>query len=455
MSKKIKISIIVIIIILVLAMIGRNIYLKMKSSYSIEKVEEEKYFLLSSNDQIGVIDSSGNIVIKPQFYDIHIPNPSKPIFVCYYDYVTENQYKTKVINAQGTELFTKYPNLETISLSNITTTMPYEKNLLKYKDKEKYGLINLDGKVVTNAEYESIEGLSCKEGELLVKKEGKYGVLNNKGAEIIDFNYDYISGDEYYTEKDGYQLSGYVIGEKKQDGYRYGYVTNQGKLLFKPEYSEIIRLGGIGSEDTDKDVFLILRKNGQCGLVKNKKTIIEFKYQSIDYSGSNNLFIVTRNTKSGVCSSKGEIILQTKYDEIQAKDTYIYTKNGNEEAYFNLNGHRIDKSTIQEKEDSDNKLEEIENGNTIGLKKDKKDDKYGFINENSEPIIDYIYEDVTEFNQQGFAGVKLNGKWGSIDKNGNIVQEPVYEIEDIEELEFMGKYYKIKENNITYYTDGT
>lgn len=453
MRKRINISIIAILIVLVLALIGRGIYYKIKSSYSIETVDEEKYFLLSSNDKVGIIDASGKIIIEPQFYDVHIPNPSKPIFVCYYDYNSDTNYKTKVINAQGTEIFTKYPNLETITLSNIATTMLYEKNLLKFKDDNKYGLINLDGKLIASAEYESIEGLSCKEGELLAKKDGKYGVINNKGAEIIKFEYDYISGDEYYTEENGYRVSGYVIGEKTENGNRYGYITYKRKLLYKPEYSEIIRLGEIGSEDTDQNIFLILSKNGQCGLVKNKKTILEFKYQSIDYSGSNNLFIVTRNEKSGICDSKGEKILSTKYDQIEAKNTYIYTKTGSEEAYFNLNGNRIDKSTIEEKKEEENTSENNEQTNNFELKKDKKDGKYGFINENSDVVIKYIYDNVTEFNKQGFAGIKLDGKWGSIDKYGNITQEPIYKIEDEDELEFIGKYYKIKENNIIYYTD--
>ena len=213
-------------------------------------------------------------------------------------------------------------------------------------------------------------------------------------------------------------------------------------------------MGEIGSENTDEDIFLILRKNGQCGLVKNKKTILEFKYQDIDYSGSNNLFIVNRNGKSGICNSKGEKILPTRYEQIETKDSYIYTKTGKEEAYFNLNGNRIDKSTIEEKKEEENTSESNENLNISGLKKDKKDGKYGFINENLEIVIDYIYDDVTEFNKKGFAGIKIEQKWGSIDKEGNIIQEPIYKIEDEDEVEFIGKYYKTRYNNIIYYTDG-
>ena len=86
--------------------------------------------------------------------------------------------------------------------------MPYEKNLLKYKQNGKWGLIDFNGNVVAKPEYEEIEGLSCKEGELLVKKDGKFGVINNKGVELIRIKYDYISGDEYYTEDKNYKYSG-------------------------------------------------------------------------------------------------------------------------------------------------------------------------------------------------------------------------------------------------------
>ena len=83
-----------------------------------------------------------------------IPNPSKPIFVCYYDYNQENEsYRTKIINEQGTELFTKYNKIETISLNDIDTDMPYEKNVLKYERDGKYGLIDLKGNIITKAIY--------------------------------------------------------------------------------------------------------------------------------------------------------------------------------------------------------------------------------------------------------------------------------------------------------------
>ena len=125
-------------------------------------------------------------------------------------------------------------------------------------------------------------------------------------------------------------------------------MNHKRKMLLNIEYNEITRLGGIGKEDTDKDVILVAKKDGQYGLMKNKKVLIDFRYQDIYYTGVENLFIVTRNTKTGIFNSLGEKILSVKYDEIEVHETYIQTKIGDETAYYNLLGNRVDKSTIEE-----------------------------------------------------------------------------------------------------------
>lgn len=453
MDKKMRNLIIILILLVVILIIGFNVYHDIKASYDVEDVIEERYFLLLSDHNIGVIDNKGNVIITPQYFEVHIPNPSKPIFVCYYDYnEATGGYRTKIVNEQGTELFTKYSKIETIKLNDIETSMPYEKTVLKYEQNGKWGLIDLKGNVVTKAIYDSIDGLSNKEGELLITQDGKCGVINTKGAELIKPEYDYISGDEYYTSEKKYALSGYVLGIKTNDGYRYGYMNYKRKQLLDTEYNEIMRLGGIGSENTDKDVILLAKKNGQYGLIKNTKVMIDFRYQAIDYSGVNNLFIVTRSTKSGVYNSAGKKILSVKYDEVSVHDTYIETKLKEEKAYFNLLGNRIDKSTIKEESEEEKKTEiKTTTGKLIPK---EKDDKWGFVDNNSNVVVDYQYDQVTELNQYGFAGVKLDGKWGSIDENGKIVIDPVYNLDNFYEVDFIGKYYKVVYDYRTvYYSD--
>lgn len=349
MNSKLKKSIILIIVLVIILIIVSIIYNYLKTRYEVEEVLEEKYLVSIQDEKAGVVDKDGNVIINPQYLEIQIPNPSKAIFVCVYDYNWETQeYKTKVVNEYGTELFTKYNKIQAILLNHIETSMPYEKSVLRYEQDGQYGLIDLKGNVVTKAIYDSIEGLENKEGELLISIDGKYGVINTKGAELIKAKYDYISGDEYYTHDKKFALSGYILGEKTPNGYRYGYMNYKRKILLDIEYNDIMRFGGIIGENTDKDIILLAQKNGQYGLVKNKKVLIDFRYQSIDYSGISNLFLVTRNTKTGVFNSLGKKMLAVKYNEIEIHETYIQTKLGDETAYYNLLGNRVDKSTIEE-----------------------------------------------------------------------------------------------------------
>lgn len=349
MNSKIKKIIVLIFILIIAFIIGTIVYNHFKMKYEVEEVFEEKYLISIQDEKVGVVDKEGNIIIEPEYIEIQIPNPSKAIFLCFYDYNWETgEYRTKVINEYGTELFTKYNRLEAISLVDVSTNMPYEKSVLKYQQDGKYGLIDLKGNTITKPIYDSIEGLRNKEGELLISIDEKYGVINTKGAELLKAKYDYISGDEYYTEESKYALSGYILGVKTENGYRYGYMNYKRKILLDTEYNEIIRLGGIGWEDTDKDIILVAKKDGQYGLIKNKKVLIDFRYQSIDYTGVENLFLVTRNTKTGIYNSYGEKILAVKYDEVEVYDTYIQTKLSGETAYYNLLGNRVDKSTIEE-----------------------------------------------------------------------------------------------------------
>ena len=220
MNSKIKKAMFIILILAVIFFICLSIYDNYKKQYQIEEVIDEKYKVNIVDNKMGIVDTNGNVVIDSIYDAIQIPNPSKPIFVCFYDYNPEvGSYRTKVINENGTEIFTKYNEVSVIELVDIDTNMPFEKSVLKYRENNKWGLIDLKGNVVLQPKYDSIEGLRNKEGELLICEDGQYGVISTKGAELIKAEYDYVTGDEYYTQKDKYALSGYILGLKTNTGY--------------------------------------------------------------------------------------------------------------------------------------------------------------------------------------------------------------------------------------------
>ena len=165
--------------------------------YNLEEVNQINYRVISENNKFGVINNKGDVLVSPLYDEIDIPNPSKPVFICMNNYNQEkNQYNIKVLNDKSEQILYQYFIVEAIKINPTISNIPYEKSVLKIKQNEKYGLIDFDGNVIVEPEYEEIDSFNYKEGLLLVKNNGKYGVINIDGEEVIKTKYDYIA---YYV----------------------------------------------------------------------------------------------------------------------------------------------------------------------------------------------------------------------------------------------------------------
>ena len=560
-NKKIVICAIICIVIL-LIVVGAILYKNVKgksSDYELEKIDVWTYFPIIENEKMGVIDNKGNVVIEPKYNNIQIPNPTKDVFIC------SNENENKIINAKGEEKFKNFEEISTIQLKELATEIPYEKTILKYKEKGKYGIINFEGKKMTKAIYDDINNLPYKEGELLVEKAGKYGVINILGKIVIPIQYKEIKVDEYYETENAYRYSGYIVGNETEKGTMYKYINYKTNIETKEEYQDIKRI--IDYENKDK-FYLIYEKDNKYGIIEDESVIVNNEYDNIEYDNLNQLFIVKKNGKYGIIKLNGETLISCLYDEIDIEGIYVYAFKNDEQTIFNTLGEKIEdqkyksvynventnyKITINDENKYgvldennnsiisnnyfyigylennyfvvssqngkngivDNKgniildtkydtIEKIENTNLIdtietstntitlfnsemkeltkmsnsnifidknyiriysnkeqkyfnpqGEEKsnkeilmqnkifsDVKDGKWGFVDSNGNVIVDYIYDDVTEQNLYGFAGVKKAGKWGSINKDGQVVIEPTYTLNNNNEVDFIGEYYK-------------
>ena len=356
---------------------------------------------------------------------------------------------------------------------------------------------------------------------------------------------------------------------KHGEGYRYGYLNENGKEILATEYNEISRVNDI---DDDKNYYLICAKNGQYGVRKNEEILLENEYQSIEYNDTNQVFIVQKSKKYGVASREGKIIVPLQYNEIKIAGNYLYaTQNEQGTTVYNSNGTQANmdsnitilntsnekykikinskdgtkygvtdkngKQLIEEEynyieylqdnyfiasnengklgilddigntklEMEQDSLQKIQNTNLIQatiagdkltsiysksvekicemnnatiaindevikvyneeetkyFSKDgkelknidvykenklfvaKKNDKYGFVDKNGNVVVDFKYEKAYEFNSYGFAAVKKDGKWGSINEEGKVVAKPVYEFKDGKEPSFIGEFYRV------------
>ena len=564
--KIIILSIAVIIIIIIAVALIMYFRKRAKYVYDIEMVTNIEYNTINVGNRYGVIDGDGNVIVEPNYDIIQIPNPSKPVFICMSDYNTETkEYNTKVLNDRKEQILTGYESVQAIPTETTADGIPFEKSVLKYKKNGKYGIVDLEGNEITEPIYDDISAMSYKEGMLLVKQGEKYGVINMNGIQVIDNEYDNIAVDNYYNVNSKYEKTGFIVCKREDSGYRYGYINYKGDKVLDTEYTEIER---VTEMEDDDNIYLVAYKDGQAGLLKNKKEILNYEYENITYNSYNDVFVIQRNGKQGVADREGKVKIEPKYTEMsfggiylnviedgtnkvidlngnEVTDGYIYrmpTTDGNysivygeDEIYkiIDNNGNIVvDKSYtyIEElgnnyyivasynnngiidlsgrslvdlryssifKLDNTNLLQaNISSTNTVSLINNnmqvvatmenagievednyvrlysetdnryfdysgneltaqelfqnnnlyakKINDKWGFVDKDGNVKVQNEYDMVTELNEYGFAGIKKDGKWGVINSNGEIVQEPIYEIDSISPT-FIGIYYKTNE----------
>ena len=572
MNKKIRWIIIGIVAVIIIAISIMAIINEVQLHYKVEEISEYNYFTLEQNQKYGVIDRNGNIVIEAEYEAVQIPNPSKAIFVCVKEY-NENtkEYETVVYNEKKEVLFSNYKNVQSISIYTNVNSIPYEKSVLTYKENGKYGLINLEGKQITKPVYDEISSINYKEGTFLVKQNELEGIINMKGKVIIKCEYESVTSDNYYSENGYNKQAGFIVSKKTEDGYRYGYVNYRGTIILNPIYTQLERVTEIANE---KGVYFIAFKNGQAGLLKNNKEILNYEYEDIQYNVLGSIFVTKRNGKYGAVNQEGTTVLYPEYDNVYTGGMYLNALKDKDIFIFDLNGNKIETNEVSKTKtenanyyitiDKNNKYKVVDSKDNIIIDKDytyieylpgdyfivERDSKSGIIDSNGKSVIElkydsisrinetdilqmekdrnialynlnmkeivsmdnaivkevkdekaYIllysdtdfkyfdkkgniltsqnlfennplfakningkwgfvdkdgnlkvqndYELVTDFNKYGFAGIKKDGKWGSINQNGEIVQEPTYDLKR-NIPEFVGKYYRV---NATKFSD--
>ena len=414
-----KKKIIIPIILFLLIIIGLLIYFFVKNKekenrdYQIEQITDYKYFVSKSQDsqKFGVIDTSGNVVIDEQYDDVQIPNPSKAVFICI------NGDSSKVFNSEAQEIYTEFGEISTLRLKNTSSDLIYEKSVLKYEQNGKFGLIGIDGKKLTEPIYDSIDTLQYKEGELIVKQNDKYGIINQKGYILVDIEYDEITADGFYDMETQYRYDGYIVANKTDMGYRYGYVSHDGKQILDLLYNDLKRITNI----SDEEPYLLVAENGRYGVMKKSTQIISNEYQSISYDASNNIFVVQKGQKYGVMDFSGKQIIECKYPQIDVKGRNIYvTKDDNMVEVYDTSGNLTNMSSdviyidIPEKDDYSIRIQTIDQNTTYQICKEGEDDV-----QEEYQYIEYLENDL-------FVASKSGGNLGIIDLNGDVKTEFKY-----------------------------
>lgn len=200
-------------------------------------------------------------------------------------------------------------------------------------------------------------------------------------------------------------------------------------------------------------------KTTQSGLlepIENRKRSIllmmEKDFDNAWFSFPSKLVLTEKNGKQGLYSRSGHEIIKPKYDEIEPMGFYplLLTKEGEKYGFIDKNGKEIfppilttvepyyfDPLFLIEKNGKTGFINK--NGKVIvepqfskvwGREGDliivKKNEKWGLIDTSGLEVVKIKFDTITEFNEDGIALAKLNGKKLFIDKTGKKVKNPAF-----------------------------
>ena len=445
---------------------------------------EKNLLTYVQDEKMGLINLEGEVIAKPIYESIEgLPYKEGELLV-------QLEGKYGVINNKGNNLVE--PKYDQITVDNYTTEEEGYKRAgyivsNTTENGYRYGYVDINGNVLLEPEYTEVSRIiNIKDNDniyLIVAQNGQYGVVKNQ-EQIIENEYQSIS---YNSESNTLTL------EKTK---RYGIATLEGKVVIPVEFSQIDSTGKYiyatdvdgnvevyqedgNPADVESNVYILETNNENYQikidnaqgtvysiLNKNGEQMTTQNYSYINYLYDNYFIVSVTGGKVGVINDKEEEIIPIQFDSIEKiegtdyiitrlsenNSTQLYDKNfkqlcemtnavlKKEENYIKL--YNETETKYFDLEGNEKQNTEVFPNNEIYAK--SQDGKWGFVDKSGNVVVDYIYDKATDLNSYGYAGVQLDGKWGVVNSNGEIILEPTYTFNVQTEPEFIKEYYKVQ-----------
>lgn len=239
-------------------------------------------------------------------------------------------------------------------------------------------------------------------GQSLVRTGDKYGLVDGTGTEIASCVFDDISFN-----------AGELIGRKADDGYFYTDLSGNKKIVtdVPAEY-----LGPFTGQ------YAPVKINGLYGYISKEMEQIHFEYE---YAGpfENNIAVVKKDGKWGLINTSFASPTGFVYDEIlidhygfcATYGVFFAKKDGGKYSLYNLSGQELASG-----------LEDARQFECLEPAAVCVNGKWGYMAPNGQMVIEPQFEDAQSFSI-GFGPVKTGGKWGCIDFNAKTLVKPEFD----------------------------
>lgn len=383
-------------------------------------------------ESYGVIDQKGKVLVPLKYEEKEIGIFPEDGIIRYKD---DDNQKYYFLDFNGKKLFAKgleYIGNGTIDGDNVSTfSEGLAPAVLSHNSWSWIGFVDKTGKTVIKPKYNQasmfmnglsrvLEDVSVEEFQSkFIDKTGNTVMKTTRNGELVGLT----------------DASGKEIIPCKFEGigtYNYGYVLTTGtnnrygvwnlidkKEIIPPTYDGIVALYDerLGERIFLHDSIIIVKNNDQYGAINIEgKEIAPCEYYYAEVK--NGLLVADKKTGiisriSGVFDKEGNVILPCEYeiDEI-TNNCILAHKNvdgdGDISYLFDHKGNQILKQNGYQK------IRPFSEGMAA---RSRDGIQYGFYDINGDKIIEPLYEDAKSFSE-GLAPVKLNGKWGYVNRKG-------------------------------------
>lgn len=328
-------------------------YITLKGKYDYVEDYVDEIAIVKKNDLWGAIDKNENVIIQ---FKYNILNRLDNDTLIGYLKIGEKEFDVKFIKTNG-----KIAG----SNKNIRKIIPLDDGICLFcinkregwNSKVKYGIINKNGKVLLNADYDEIQRINNFLYKIVTAK--KEGLFDIQKGWILPCKFDSLSYTNDYVNAYIQNLGNFrfnllgncfvfnggnivelpkrcFVGRDFVDGYapvclgeKWGVFNTAFRTVVKAQYDNIQNLGN--------NVFKISLKKGfsdwEHGLsIIGKGVILVPKFNVVEKINST-LFLFgekstfdSKNDKYGIIDKKGAIILPQNYYDIKVKDNYFLLK---------------------------------------------------------------------------------------------------------------------------------
>lgn len=406
---------------------------------------KEGELLVKQDGKYGVINIKGNKIVEIIYdkiaVDEYYTDENRYKYAGYIvSLTTQEGYRYGYLNFKGEEVL----NPEYNELTRVTEIQENENAYLICAKNGRYGIMKNQETIISN-EYQSIRYDTTNQ-VFVVERSKKYGIANKEGKLIVPVQYNQIdiTGIYFYAQNEQgttvYDNKGeetnmaasmailntsndkYKIRIDNENGTKYGVISKEEKTLIESKYNYI--------EYLYDNYFIASNQDGKLGILDDKETVkVEINKASIQKIQDTNLVQATLDNKTiQVYNKNMELICEMQDARIEEESNVIKIYNEAETKYFSKEGKELKNTEVY----PNNKLfVKVENG------------KYGFVDSNGNIVVDCKYDKAYEFNEYGFASVRKEGKWGAINEQGKEVAPINYEMDDQSEPFFIGSYYRV------------